>query len=162
VEIEPTLADDEAKLAWFAADLAEAIAGAVPGWVRRSLRTGAAAGGVAYAAAQVPDVVTATHDAVVGEVRRILAADVDAGGGSPLAPLRAGVGPMTDCLQRWGAARPPRDEFHERRFPEDPYGLGPASFADIAPDLHQPALVWGAARAHVHLRRRREAEAADG
>ena len=34
--------------------------------------------------------------------------------------------------------------------------VGPAAFSDVDEDLHEPGLVWGAARAHVHLRRRRE------
>jgi putative CocE/NonD family hydrolase len=40
-------------------------------------------------------------------------------------------------------------------FPDDAYDLGPASFADIDPSLHEPGLMWGAAKAHVHLARRR-------
>ena len=35
------------------------------------------------------------------------------------------------------------------------YDLSPASFADLAPALKEPGLVWGAAKAHVHLSRRR-------
>jgi hypothetical protein len=35
------------------------------------------------------------------------------------------------------------------------YDLTPASFADVDPALHEPGLVWGAAKAHVHLARRR-------
>ncbi len=92
------------------------------------------------------------------EIRRVLRADVDTGAGSPLAALRNAVGPMTDLLDRWGAARPPRDEFLERQFPGDPYQLGPAAFSDVDEALHEPGLVWGAARAHVHLRRRRESD----
>jgi hypothetical protein len=48
-----------------------------------------------------------------------------------------------------------RDETDERLFPEDVYGLGPASFADIDPSVHEPGVAWGAAKAYVHLARRR-------
>jgi hypothetical protein len=48
-----------------------------------------------------------------------------------------------------------RDEFDERAFPEDLYALTPASFADVDPALHEPGLMWGAAKAHAHLVRRR-------
>jgi hypothetical protein len=48
-----------------------------------------------------------------------------------------------------------RDEFAEHAFPDDVYDLAPASFADVDPSLHEPGLVWGAAKAHVHLSRRR-------
>ena len=40
-------------------------------------------------------------------------------------------------------------------FPDDPYDLTPGSFADVDPSLHEPGLVWGAAKAHVVLARRR-------
>jgi len=33
---------------------------------------------------------------------------------------------------------------------------GAASFADLGPAVQEAALAWGAAKAHVHLRRRRE------
>ena len=154
---EPTLADDEAQLAAFAAGLADQIDAVIDPWVRRSLAAAATAGGVALVEADVPAVVDATRAAAMPELRRVLAADVDAGSGSPLAALRSAVGPMTDALRRWGAAAPPRDDFLERQFPGDPFQLGPAAFSDLDPALHEPGLVWGAARAHVHLRRRREA-----
>lgn len=156
-EPDATLADDEARLAAFAHELVERVDAAIAGWVVRSLRD---KGGLGFVEADVAPVVDATRNAIMPALRQILGADVDAGGGSPLAALRAGVGPMTERLTAWGAARPPRDEFQERQFPGDPYELGPAAFADVDLDLHEPGLMWGAARAHVHLRRRREA--ADG
>ncbi len=151
---EATLANDEAQLAAFAFDLAERIEAAISGWVERSLRE---KGGVAFNPAAAPGVAEETVAVVMPALRAALAADVDAGVGSPLASLRAGVTPMTECLSAWGSPHPPRDEFHERQFPNDPYQLGPAAFADLDPALHEPGLLWGAARAHVHLRRRREA-----
>jgi hypothetical protein len=48
-----------------------------------------------------------------------------------------------------------RDEFQIRNFPDDDYDLTPAAFADVDPAHHEPGLVWGAAKAHVHLARRR-------
>ena len=48
-----------------------------------------------------------------------------------------------------------RDAQAERLFPDDDYDLAPASFADIDPSVHEPGLVWGAAKAHVILKRRR-------
>ena len=154
---EPTLADDEARLDAFAAELVDRVDARLDDWVRRSLVASAAAGGVQVVAGDVDAVVADTRALVMPELRRVLSADVDAGAGNPLAALRAGVGPMTERLEAWGAAQPPRDEFLERQFPGDPYQLGPAAFSDVDPELHEPGVVWGAARAHVHLRRRREA-----
>ena len=35
------------------------------------------------------------------------------------------------------------------------YDLAPANFADVDPALAEPGLLWGAAKAHVHLARHR-------
>ena len=43
--------------------------------------------------------------------------------------------------------------------PTTPTTSAPATFADVDPALHEPGLVWGAAKAHVHLARRRAARA---
>jgi hypothetical protein len=152
VNAEPTLADDQARLAEIAGELAALLERSVPDWLRRC------------ASAVVPDLapgpldatVAATMDVLVPELRRVLSADVDAGAGSPLAAIRAATGGVTQLLVDQGATAPPRDEFDVRAFPDDLFGFGPAAFADIDPTLHEPGLVWGAARAHVHLRRRRE------
>ncbi len=153
---EPTLADDERRLAAYADALHAATVDVVPTWVRRLTIERAAAGGVGVEAAALDQAATATRDLVASQLRQVLDADVDHGAGSPLAAFRAAVGPMTELLERSGAAKPPRDEFVAKAFPDDPYDLGPAAFSDVAAELHEPGLMWGAARAHVHLRRRRE------
>ena len=48
-----------------------------------------------------------------------------------------------------------RDRFAEQTFPDDVYDLVPASFADVDPSLHEPGLLWGAAKAHTVLVRRK-------
>lgn len=88
-------------------------------------------------------------------VRALLATDVDVQQGNPLSVLRWLVHHPTAVLRRAGARPVPRDEFSERNFPDDVYDLTPASFADVDPALHEPGLEWGAAKAHVHLARRR-------
>jgi hypothetical protein len=54
-----------------------------------------------------------------------------------------------------GVAPVRRDPHAERLFPDDVYDLAPAAFADLDPSVHEPGLVWGAAKAHVVLARRR-------
>lgn len=149
---EPTLADDEARLAEIAAALDTALRERVPEWLRR--RAADVAPGVDARA--LDRAVEATMADLGPELHRVLTADVDDGAGSPLAAIRAATGRVNRVLEDAGAPAPTRDDFDERAFPHDRYGLGPASFADIHDDLHEPGLVWGAARAHVHLRRRRE------
>jgi hypothetical protein len=88
-------------------------------------------------------------------VAALLAADVDDQVTGPLAIIRTAVVHPTRVLSGAGVPEVERDEFAERAFPADIYDLAPASFADLDPDLHEPGLVWGAAKAHVVLRRRR-------
>lgn len=92
---------------------------------------------------------------VVPRIRELLATDIDEQATTPLALLRGAVGPATVVLADFGAAPVERDPFAVRAFPEDLYGLAPASFEDVAPELQGPGLEWGAAKAFVHLRRRR-------
>jgi hypothetical protein len=89
-------------------------------------------------------------------VRLVLEADIDDQRTNPLAVLRRAVRYPTDVLRAAGVPEVVRDAFAEAHEPDDVYDLSPASFADIDPALHEPGLVWGAAKAHVHLHRRRE------
>jgi len=61
----------------------------------------------------------------------------------------------TAVLAAAGVPTVRRDRVAERLLPDDVYDLAPAAFADVAPELHEPGLVWGAAKAHVVLARRR-------
>jgi hypothetical protein len=146
---------DEATLRRYAAELADAVERELPGWVERSVerrlgpdlppdvRHRAEAAG-AQAAADIG-----------ARVRQLLEMDIDVQWTNPLALLRAAVRYPAAVLDAAGAPRPVRDREAERIHPEDRYDLSPAAFADVSPELHEPGLVWGAAKAHVHLARRR-------
>ncbi|MEJ7583271.1 MAG: hypothetical protein WKF43_04120 [Acidimicrobiales bacterium] len=95
------------------------------------------------------------RDEVGPRLRELLALDVDEQPTGPLALLREAVRYPTAVLRDVGVTPVPRDAFAERAFPDDVYGLAPASFADIDPDLTEPGVAWGAAKAHVILARRR-------
>jgi hypothetical protein len=149
---------DAAALARYAVALADGVEAALPGWVvgcvERIL--------VAYRGAVEPEehraAARAGAEAVaeVGpEVRALLLTDIDAQRTSPLALLREAVRYPTDVLERAGVPPVERDPFDERQFPDDRYALSPATLADLDPALHEPGLTWGAAKAHVHLARRR-------
>ena len=149
---------DAAALAGYAAALADAVDAAIPGWVTRAVSAvlaaqGLPAGGEVAAAAEAAGAAARADGAP--RVRALLAADIDDQRGNPLAILRSLVRYPTDVLRAAGARPVPRDEFATRNFPEDVYDLAPAAFADVDPALHDPGLVWGAAKAHVHLARRR-------
>lgn len=149
----------EVQLAAYARDLGDVIEAALPGWVVRCVeeRIEAWSG-----AAPTPEVGQAAEDAgarardeVGAAMRQVLEADVDEQRVPPLSLLRDAVRYPTEVLRAAGVPPVVRDEFAERNFPDDPYDLTPASFADVDPSLHEPGILWGAARAHVHLARRR-------
>jgi hypothetical protein len=146
----------------YATALVEAVEREVPGWVERSVVRIAAA----YRGRADTDVRAAAVDAgrraateVGNELRTLLERDIDEQATTPLTILRWAVRYPTDVLRSLGVPPVERDEQQERLFPEDDYDLAPANFADVSPELTEPGLVWGAAKAHAHLQRRRGAEA---
>jgi hypothetical protein len=150
--------DDAAALARYADRLVTAVDAALPGWVDTSVRRVLSAQGIA-----VDDEVVRAIDAAGGaardegmpRLRALLATDVDEQRTNPLAVLRSLVRHPTTVLHAAGARPVERDEFQVRAFPDDVYDLAPATFSDVDPALHEPGLEWGAAKAHVHLARRR-------
>ena len=87
-------------------------------------------------------------------VRALLETDLDDQRSTPLGLLRHAVVVPTEVLRSLGVPPVARDEFAVRSFPGDLYALSPASFRDVDESLHEPGLIWGAAKAHVHLARR--------
>ncbi|HEY6697637.1 MAG TPA: hypothetical protein VIZ67_05385 [Acidimicrobiales bacterium] len=149
---------DAAALAQYATALADGIEEAIPRWIDRSVRRVLADQGIAVddaLAARVGDAGRAARIDGGRRVRALLSTDIDAQAGNPLAVLRSLVPHATTVLEAAGARPVTRDEFSVRNFPDDVYDLAPASFADVDTALHEPGLAWGAAKAHVHLARRR-------
>ena len=150
--------DDDAVLAARAAALADAIEAAVGPWVLRCVERVAEAQGLGEDPARTAaaeQAAVAARDEVVPAVRALLATDVDAQTTSPLALLRDAVRHPTAVLRATGATPVERDDFDRRAFPDDDFGLVPAAFADVDPALAGPGVEWGAAKAFVHLARRR-------
>jgi hypothetical protein len=151
--------DDAAALARYAEALGDAVDAALVGWVERAVaqrweqRHGGAPPAEVVAAARAAG--ERARSELVPELRTLLATDVDAQRTNPLAILRRAVVHPTAVLA--GAGVPPveRDPQAERLFPDDAYDLTPAAFGDLHPSVHEPGLVWGAAKAHVIMRRRR-------
>jgi len=157
-EMEPDNPDDLARLGALAEALADGVYAALPSWVERSVDRIAGA----YFGVVPPEVaraaVAAGAEAVTDEgaaVRALLLTDVDEQRGNPLAVLRRAVRHATRVLADAGVPPVVRNEFEERAFPDDLYGLAPATWADVDPALHDRGLAWGAAKAHVVLARRR-------
>ncbi len=88
-------------------------------------------------------------------VRELLGTDIDEQRANPLALVRSGLGPATARLASLDLPAVERDPFVAQAFPDDIYDLAPATFGDIDESLQEAGLMWGAAKAHVHLSRRR-------
>lgn len=165
-DVTPGAGDDAADLARLAAiaeALADGIEAALPGWVERTVErlvvawTGAPAGHAVRAEAAAAGRAAAAD--VGPRVRALLATDVDAQRGTPLALVRGAARWPSEVLRAAGVPEVVRDEFAERAFPGDVYDLAPATWADLDAALHERGLVWGAAKAHVVLARRRRRSA---
>ena len=140
-----------------AAALADAVEAALPGWVERCVERLVTAyrgdGRPARPRRSRPG--GAPRPRSAPRCGALLATDVDEQRTNPLAVLRTAVRYPTEVLARAGVPPVVRGEFEERAFPADVYDLTPATWSDIDPSLQEPGIVWGAAKAHVVLARRR-------
>jgi hypothetical protein len=151
--------DPDANLVEHGQALADAIEAVIGDWVVRCVAgrmqdfTGASPPEEVLDAARVAG--EQARAEVVPQLRALLALDVDEQRVNPLLLLRAAVSYPTFVLRVAGVPPIVRAEFDEHAFPDDVYGLSPAAFADVDASLYEPGLVWGAAKAHAHLVRRR-------
>jgi len=142
----PRSPDEEA----FAAEgeaLAAAILAAIPAWAERTVveRGGPAGAGAAAGRAAAA--------ALESELRALLAADVDAQRGNPLAVVRKAVPWVTAALRDAAVAAVERDDFARAHFPDDDYDLTPMTWSDLDESLVDPGVRWGAMKAHLHRAR---------
>jgi len=155
----PSAADLEA-LSGYAAALATGVAASIGPWVERSVMTVCENAGVMITGNLRRNATEAGAEAtavVAPQVRALLELDIDDQRMGPLELVRGAVRWPTEVLREAGVPEVHRDEAAKAMFPEDIYDLTPGSFKDVDPSLHEPGLVWGAAKAHVHLARRRAA-----
>ncbi len=147
----PPTRSPEAVLSEQGARLADAVGATLPGWVGRTLRARAPNVGE-----DVVAVVTAEVEAeVLGDLRALLASDVDDQRQSPLAVVRRAAATVGGALDGLGVPRPTRDEQQRALFPDDLHDVVPASFADLSEEAGQAGITWGAAKAFVHRQRHR-------
>lgn len=154
---EDARSDDETYRA-HARALADAVDAALASWVVRSVEQRARESGLELspAARNAAEEAGRRCVAEVGpQVRDLLLTDPDEQRTTPLVMLRSATRYATGVLHALGVPPVDRDEFAVRAFPGDAFDLAPASFAAVDPRLQEPGLVWGAAKAHVHLARRR-------
>lgn len=148
------------ELAQIADQLGEAVHQALPSWVVRCVteRYVLWSGASALSNSMLDEAKAAGQTAQQEQgqqIRAVLSLDIDEQQVPPLSLLRQAVKHPTRVLQNAGVPPVVRDEFAERNFPNDLYDLNPANFADVDPGLHELGMAWGAAKAFVHLQRRR-------
>ena len=93
---------------------------------------------------------------VVAELRALFALDPAAQRATPLEIVRSAYREPTAVLAAAGIPPVARDDFDERAWPDDRYGLVPRTLGDLGdPDLAPLHFAWGMAKAGV-LRARAE------
>jgi len=147
--------DPDELLADLGADLAARVGAALPGWVLRCVdsRLPPATPDRDVVMARAEGAARRARREVEVELRALLGSDVDAQRSTPLAVVRAAVSYPTEVLRAAQVPPVPRDAFVSERFPDDPYGLTPASLQAVDPVLGEAAIAWGAAKALAHRRR---------
>jgi hypothetical protein len=151
---------DEARSLRVLAETSDAIVAGVerelPGWVRRQVTRivdawgrldGASMAAVEEATSSASITATAR---IVRSLRDLFATDVAAQTVTPLEVVRSAILEPTAVLRAAGIPPVERDEFHERMWPDDVYGLVPATLGDLGDsDLAPLHLAWGMAKAGV-------------
>jgi hypothetical protein len=97
----------------------------------------------------------AAAERIVAELRALFATDPLQQGATPLEIVRTAYREPTVVLEAAGVPPVVRDEFDERAWPDDVYGLVPRTLGDLGdPDLAPLHLAWGMAKAAVIRARR--------
>ena len=146
----------------YGSDLASAVEAALPSWVRASVERYVSPGlldneASATLNARIEEAGKAAVADIGGRLRDLLARDLDDQWTNPLSILRAASAYPTGILSGLGVAPVDRDRDARRLHPDDLFDLTPGSFADFGPEVHELGITWGAAKAHIHLQRRRRA-----
>lgn len=133
----------------------------VPAWVRAQVERlldawGRAAAGVRARAEEASAEAGAGAAArVTAELRALFAVDPEDQRATPLEIVRTVYREPTAVLEAVGVPPIVRDEFDERAWPDDVYGLVPRTLGDLGdPDLAPLHLAWGMAKAAVIRTRR--------
>jgi hypothetical protein len=144
---------EAALLAEYASALSAAMIELVPKWIEAVIAARAPEPGSAATRDAVDRLRSLAQTLTTTELSRLLESDIDDQWSSPLEIVRSLVPALTAELHELDAPAVPRDPRSIELMVQDVYAITPATFADIDPSLHPLGLAWGAAKAHVHLRR---------
>ena len=104
---------------------------------------------------EVSELIEAVAVEVETSIAELVDADPDAPLSGPLERIRRTVVPVNEFLQRRDVPKPMRNTMDVEMHPEDLYDLGPMTFRDLGDEVHDAGITWGAAKAHLHLKRHR-------
>lgn len=144
------LTDDERAYVEYGEALRDAVTSALAPWLARQLtaRTG-------RDESEFVDLIDKVALDVRSRLDELIYADVDLALSGPLERIRLGVEAVGGALAEAGVEPPQRDPFDVKIRPNDHYGLGPLTFADLGEEVHNAGIAWGAAKAYLHQARRR-------
>lgn len=139
----------DADIEPYATALADALVAAIPDWMQRAIAARAAD----IAATEVTAAAAAAVADVEPDLRSLLATDIDAQATTPLAIARRVVPHAAEVLRTAGVVAAGRDDHARSLHPDDEYDLTPGGFIDFGDDVQAAGIAWGAAKAHIHMRR---------
>jgi len=152
------MTSDDLDIATVATELLAAAVEATPEWVRRCVDHVAREQALLTAdlpEAAVADAGVRAQDFVETRLGALLALDIDRQRTTPLSIFRDAVRFPVEALHAMGAAPVHRGDVSRWAFPNDPFGITPGNLSDIGDEVHHAGIVWGAAKAGLHLERRR-------
>lgn len=128
----------------------------VPAWLERVTSEASRRGGVDPTGNgdEFDTMIERVARGLLGRLAELLSTDVDAQRTTPLSLCREAILEPTEWLRASGVQPPPVPP--DTSFPDDIYRLGPATWADIDPAMHEPGLMWGAWKAATVMARRRD------
>ena len=145
-----------ARMREAATGIVAGVEAALPGWVEREVERIVDAWGRldeaqrAEATAAAGTAGRSATQRVVAGLRDLFGRDPVEHTATPLQIVRSAYREPTAVLAAVGIPPVERDEFHERAWPDDDYGLVPESLADLGDeDLGPLLLAWGLAKAAV-------------
>jgi hypothetical protein len=130
----------------------EELAGSILASVPWFVRTAASRVGVALDSETLDRVIESMSTELDEPLRSLLAAPIDEQRGTPLALVRAAASQVTAVFQALGVPPLDRDPFDVRALPTDLYGIAPATWRDVGPDVEEPGMRWGVIKAFLHRR----------
>jgi hypothetical protein len=145
----------EVQLSEPASELLRVARAVTATWLRRRVLAAAGDLDLGLTASEFDAFVDVQSTRLLDALEVLLTTDVDEQRSTPLSLYRNAVVDPTDLLRTAGVPARVHDRFTSEAFPDDLYGLGPATWADIDPAMHEPGLAWGAWKAMTVLQRRR-------